>query len=133
MSTESQTLGQWVTELNTTLFFQPDDELARRAVEEHIDTSLVVKINHNVYTYDQFKPGIQHARSSRISVLETFSVLLEWEDPVKKDGVVAVLSTWSTVDKASGEEKKHTTVIIWEIKLIDGKRKVTAQTEAESS
>lgn len=43
MSTESQTLGQWVTELNTTLFFQPDDELARRAVEEHIDTSLVVK------------------------------------------------------------------------------------------
>lgn len=52
---------------------------------------------------------------------------------MKKDGVVAVLSTWSTVDKASGEEKKHTTVIIWEIKLIDGKRKVTAQTEAESS
>ncbi|KAH7007760.1 hypothetical protein EDB80DRAFT_881253 [Ilyonectria destructans] len=132
MSIQAQSLSQWVTELNNTLFIQPNDEIALRAVDEQVDPTLVVKINHNIYTYDQFKPGLQYARSSSTSVQDTFSVILQWENPEKPDGVVAVLSKWTAKDKATGEETQKTNVIIWEVKWIDGKRKLTGQTEVEA-
>ena len=40
---QAQTLSEWVTELNDTLFIQPNDEIALRAVHEQVDPSLVVK------------------------------------------------------------------------------------------
>ncbi len=90
------------------------------------------RINHNVYNYDQFKQGLQYARSSTTSIQDEFSVLLHWENAEKPDGVVAVLSKWITKDKATGKETKKTNVILWEVKWIDGKRKLTGQTEVES-
>ncbi|APA12008.1 predicted protein [Sclerotinia sclerotiorum 1980 UF-70] len=131
MSVPSQTLSEWVTELNNTLFIQPNDEIALKAVHEQVDPSLVVKINHNIYTYDQFKSGLQHVRSSGTLIQDTFSVILQWENPEKQDGVVAVLSKSTVKEKASGKETKKTNVILWEVKWIDGKRKLTGQTEVE--
>lgn len=43
MSTKHVPLAQWVTEINDTLFIQPNDELALKAVNEQVDPSLVVK------------------------------------------------------------------------------------------
>lgn len=43
MSTEHVPLAQWVTDINDTLFIQPNDELAFKAVNEQVDPSLVVK------------------------------------------------------------------------------------------
>jgi hypothetical protein len=148
MSVQQQSLSQWVTELNDTLFIQPNDDIALKAVHEQVDPSLIVKcttptpyilvntsdlarINHNVYTYDQFMPGLQYARSSTTSIQDTFSVILQWENPEKPDGVVAVLSKWTVKDKATGTETKKMNVILWEVKWIDGKRKLTGQTEVE--
>lgn len=59
-------------------------------------------------------------------------MILEWENPEKPDGVVAVLSEWSTRDNATSMETKKSNVILWEVKWIDGKRKLTAQTEVET-
>jgi hypothetical protein len=59
-------------------------------------------------------------------------VIVQWEDPEKPDGVVAVLSKWISKDKATGKETKKTNVILWEVKWIDGKRKLTGQTEVET-
>ncbi|TGO65678.1 hypothetical protein BOTNAR_0075g00280 [Botryotinia narcissicola] len=132
MSAQSQTLIEWVTELNDTLFIQPSAELALKAVHEQVDPSLVVKINHNTYTYDQFKPGLQHIRSSGTLVQDTFSVILQWENPEKPDGMVAVLSKTTFKENATGKETKKTNVILWEVKWIDGKRKLTGQTEVEA-
>ncbi|CAI6088422.1 unnamed protein product [Clonostachys chloroleuca] len=132
MSTENQSLIEWVTQLNDTLFIQPNDDIALKALDEQVDPSLVTKINHNVYTYDQVKVGLQYARSSYISIQDTFSEMLSWENPKKGDGVVAVLSKWRTKDRATGEETKKTNVILWEVKWIDGKRKLTGQTEVEA-
>ncbi|KAF2845237.1 hypothetical protein T440DRAFT_435114, partial [Plenodomus tracheiphilus IPT5] len=131
MSAQQQSLSQWVKELNDTLFIQPNDEVSLKAVHEQVDPSLVVKINHNVYTYDQFVPGLQHARSTTSQSQGEFSVILEWENPEQPDGVVAVLSKWTTKDKATGAETQKTNVILWEVKWIDGKRKLTGQTEVE--
>ncbi|EPE29988.1 hypothetical protein GLAREA_01148 [Glarea lozoyensis ATCC 20868] len=131
MSTQQQSLKDWVTELNDTMFIQPDDEIALKTVHEHVAPSLVVKINHAVYTYDQFLPGLQYARNSATSIQDSFDVILDCEDPEKGDGVVAVLSKWTTKEKASGKETTKTNVILWEVKVVDGKRKLTGQTEVE--
>ncbi|EHL03831.1 hypothetical protein M7I_0021 [Glarea lozoyensis 74030] len=113
------------------MFIQPDDEIALKTVHEHVAPSLVVKINHAVYTYDQFLPGLQYARNSATSIQDSFDVILDCEDPEKGDGVVAVLSKWTTKEKASGKETTKTNVILWEVKVVDGKRKLTGQTEVE--
>lgn len=59
-------------------------------------------------------------------------MILQWESPEKPDGVVAVLSKWTSKDKTTGKETKKTNVILWEVKWIGGKRKLTGQTEVES-
>ncbi|CAG8908676.1 unnamed protein product [Penicillium egyptiacum] len=132
MSPQQQSLSEWVTQLNDTLFIQPDDEIALKAVDGQVDPSLVVRINHNVYSYDQFKQGLQYARLSSTSIQDEFSVILQWENSEKPDGVVAVLSKWTSKDKTSGKETNKTNVILWEVKLIDGQRKLTGQSEVES-
>ncbi|CAI7568470.1 hypothetical protein PCG10_008744 [Penicillium crustosum] len=132
MSAQQQSLSQWVTQINDTLFIQSNDEIALRAVHDQVDPSLVVRINHNVYNYDHFKAGLQYARSSSVSTQDEFSVILQWENPEKPDGVVAVLSKWTTKDKTTGKETKRTNIILWEVRWIGGKRKLTGQTEVES-
>ncbi|EMR86720.1 hypothetical protein BcDW1_4629 [Botrytis cinerea BcDW1] len=132
MSAQFQTLAEWVTELNDALFIQPNAEIALKAVHEQVDSSLVVKINHNTYTYDQFEPGLQYVRSSGTTTQDTFSVLLQWENPDKPDGVVAVLSKTTFTENATGKVTKKTNMILWEVKWIDGKRKLTGQTEVEA-
>ncbi|KAL1792966.1 hypothetical protein ACET3X_009473 [Alternaria dauci] len=131
MSAQQESLSQWVTKLNDTLFIQPNDDFALKAINEQVDQSLVTKINHDVYHYEQFKQGLQYVRSTSISVQDEFSVVLAWENKEKADGVVAVLSKWRTKDKASSKETVKSNVILWEVKWIDGKRKLTAQTEVE--
>ncbi|KAJ5985577.1 hypothetical protein N7522_012773 [Penicillium canescens] len=136
MSAQQQPLSQWVAQINETLFIQPNDEIAIKALHEQVDPSLVVshtaRINHNVYSYDQFKTGLQYARSSSTSIQDEFSVILQWENPEKPDGVVAVFSKWTSKDKTTGKETTKSNVILWEVKWIGGKRKLTAQTEVES-
>ncbi|KAI3588971.1 hypothetical protein IWW34DRAFT_646203, partial [Fusarium oxysporum f. sp. albedinis] len=139
MSAKQESLTEWITKLNDTLFIQPNDEIAIKAIDEQVDPSLITnasdpwhtRINHNVYTYDQFKGGLLYVRGSTTAVQDEFSEILTWEDPEKGDGVVAVLSKWRTKHKETGEEAKKTNVILWEVKLIDGKRKLTGQTEVE--
>jgi hypothetical protein len=60
-------------------------------------------------------------------------VILQWENVEKSDGVVAVLSKWTSKDKKTGKETKKTNVILWEVRWIDGKRKLTGQSEVEST
>lgn len=43
MSTEKQSLIEWVTQLNDTLFIQPNDDIALKALDEQVDPSLVTK------------------------------------------------------------------------------------------
>ncbi|KAH7344291.1 hypothetical protein BKA66DRAFT_434334 [Pyrenochaeta sp. MPI-SDFR-AT-0127] len=132
MAAQQQSLVQWVEQINDTLFIQPDNEISAKAVEDLVDPSLITKINHNVYNYEQFKGGLQYVRNSTTATQDVFKVLLQWENPEKPDGVVAVLSEWRVKDNATGKETKKVNIILWEVKWIDGKRKLTGQTEVEA-
>jgi hypothetical protein len=43
MSAKQESLTQWIKNLNDVLFIQPNDELAIKAIEEQVDSSLVTK------------------------------------------------------------------------------------------
>lgn len=43
MSAEQNSLFEWITKLNDTLFIQPNDEIAFKAIDEQVDRSLVTK------------------------------------------------------------------------------------------
>lgn len=50
MAVQQQTLAEWVTELNDTMFIQPDDEIALKAVNEKVHPSLVVKYMISIFS-----------------------------------------------------------------------------------
>jgi len=43
MSAKQESLTEWITKLNDTLFIQPNDEIAIKAIDEQVDPSLVTK------------------------------------------------------------------------------------------
>ncbi|KAM0150400.1 hypothetical protein ACHAQE_008986 [Botrytis cinerea] len=131
MSTPNQTLGEWTADLNDILYMQPNNEVARKAFYELVDPSLFMKINHTVCSYSQFVSIFEQARETTTMFKDTWDVLHEWQDPEKKDGVVAISTKWRIKDNATGVETKKNNLAIWEVKIIDGKRKLTAMTEVD--
>ncbi|KAF5868370.1 uncharacterized protein Bfra_012464 [Botrytis fragariae] len=131
MSTPNQTLGEWAAELNDILFMQSNTEVALKALSEQVDPSLVMKINHTVCLYSQFASIVEQERKTKTMFKDTWDVLHEWQDPEKKDGVVAISTRWRIKDDTTGVETKKNSWVIWEIKLVDGRRKLTAMTEVE--
>ena len=51
MSTEQLNLSEWVDHINKLIFFQPDDAISTKAIEEHVDPNLVVKYVFQACTY----------------------------------------------------------------------------------
>jgi hypothetical protein len=43
MSAKQESLTEWITKLNDTLFIQPNDEIAIKAIDEQVDSSLITK------------------------------------------------------------------------------------------
>ncbi|THV44731.1 hypothetical protein BGAL_0588g00090 [Botrytis galanthina] len=74
---------------------------------------------------------VEQARQFTTMFKDTWDVLHEWQDPEKKDGVVAISTKWRIKDNTTGLETEKNDWVIWEIKLIDGRRKLTAMTEVE--
>lgn len=43
MSAKQESLTEWITKLNDTLFIQPNDEIAIKAIDEQVAPSLITK------------------------------------------------------------------------------------------
>ncbi|KAF4960833.1 hypothetical protein FGADI_666 [Fusarium gaditjirri] len=79
VESSAESLTEWVTKLNDdTLFIQPNDEIAIKDIDDQVHSGLVIKINHNVYTYDQFKGGLLYVRGSTTAIQDEFSEILTW-------------------------------------------------------
>ncbi|KIM97038.1 hypothetical protein OIDMADRAFT_32916 [Oidiodendron maius Zn] len=131
MSAQQQSLTDWVKQLNHAIFYQPNDEVAINTINEQVDPSLIVKINHSVYSYEQFKAGIQYTRGSGVMTLDSVSEILQWDDTEKRGGAVAHITKFTSKAKMTGNESKKTSVIISTVKWIGGQRKLTELTEVE--
>ncbi|EEU45664.1 uncharacterized protein NECHADRAFT_80780 [Fusarium vanettenii 77-13-4] len=131
MSSQQLPLGEWVKQVNDAIFYQPKDEVALKALNEDVDSSLVVKLNHSVFTYEEMKGGVLYIRGSGGMTLNSVSEVLKWDDTEKQGGVVAHLTTFTTKNNENGQEAKKTSLITSTVKWIDGRRKLTELVEVE--
>ncbi|UPL00637.1 hypothetical protein LCI18_011571 [Fusarium solani-melongenae] len=131
MSSQNLSLGEWVKQINDAIFYQPEDEVALKALNEDVDPSLRVKINHNLFSYEEMKGGILYVRGSGGMTLNSVSEILKWDDADKQGGVVAHLTTFTTKNSGAGQEVKKTSLITSTVKWIDGRRKITELVEVE--
>ncbi|RSL56632.1 hypothetical protein CEP51_014361 [Fusarium floridanum] len=131
MSSQQLPLGEWVKQVNDAIFYQPDDEVTLKAINEDVDSSLVVKINHHVFNYEEMKGGVLYIRGSGGMTLNSVSEILKWDDAEKQGGVVAHLVTFTTKNNATKQEVRKTSLITSIVKWIDGRRKLTELVEVE--
>ncbi|KAK7726431.1 hypothetical protein SLS57_003518 [Botryosphaeria dothidea] len=129
MSTQLKPVGDWVDQAFNAIFFHSDDALAIKSFEDHFDPGLLVRLNHDRFTYDQYKEAVKHARSTDIITLDSSEEILKWDDAEKKGGTVAHLTKFTTKNKKTGQETKSTSLILSAVKWVDGKRVITEITE----
>ncbi|WAO89960.1 Hypothetical protein NCS54_00736400 [Fusarium falciforme] len=131
MSSQNLSLGEWVKQINNAIFYQPEDEVALKALNEDLDPGLVVKLNHSLFNYEEMKGGILYIRGSGGMTLDSVSEILKWDDAEKQGGVVAHLTTFTTKNHETRQEVRKTSLITSTVKWIDGRRKITELVEVE--
>ncbi|KAI8672992.1 hypothetical protein LRP88_02483 [Fusarium phalaenopsidis] len=131
MLSQQLSLGEWVKQINDAIFYQPKDEVALKALNEDVDPSLVVKINHAVFTYEEMKSGVLYIRGSGGMTLDSVSEVLKWDDAEKQGGVVANLTKFTAKNNGTGQEVEKTSLVTSTVKWIDGRRKLTELVEVE--
>ncbi|GME31848.1 uncharacterized protein LTHEOB_7209 [Neofusicoccum parvum] len=129
MSAQLKPLGDWLDELFNDIFFQPDDAFALKAYEERVDPSLIVRINHDRYTFDQYKEAVNKGRTTSDFSPQSTSEILKWDDAEKKGGAVAQLTKFTVKSKETGEETAAASLILSVVRWIGGKRVLTEMTE----
>lgn len=129
MSAQLKSLGDWVDELLNDIFFQPDDAFALKAYEERVDPSLIVRINHDRFTFDQYKEAVKNGRTTSEFSPQSTSEILKWDDAEKKGGAVTQLFKFTVKSKETGQETPATSVILSVVRWIGGKRVLTEMTE----
>ncbi|RTE69766.1 hypothetical protein BHE90_015849 [Fusarium euwallaceae] len=131
MSSQQLPLGEWVKQVNDAIFYQPDDEVTLKALNEDVDSSLVVKINHSVFNYEEMRGGVLYIRGSGGMTLDSVSEILKWDDSEKQGGVVTHLVTFTTKNNTTKQEVRKTSLITSIVKWVDGGRKLTELVEVE--
>ncbi|GJC92882.1 hypothetical protein CH63R_00017 [Colletotrichum higginsianum IMI 349063] len=131
MSSSKESLGQWVEKWNDLVFYQPDDQLSARTIEDTLDAAATVKINHDVHDFNGLAGGVKWFRTATETTLDSNQEIMAWDAPDGLGGSVAHLSTFTSKDKTSGKVVRKKSLITTIVKGIDGKRKVSELIEVE--
>ncbi|GKT50547.1 uncharacterized protein ColSpa_10728 [Colletotrichum spaethianum] len=131
MSSNQEPIGQWVEKWNQLVFFQPDDQLSAKTLQETLHPETTVKINHDVHDIKGLTGGVQWVRTAMETTLESNEELVAWNAPDGLGGSVAHLTKFSSKDKASGKVTKKTSLVTTIVKAVDGKRLVSELIEVE--
>ncbi|KAJ5772539.1 hypothetical protein N7520_003068 [Penicillium odoratum] len=130
MSEPNISIGPWLVQLFTKIFFQPDDGVSSQAFDHGVSPDLVVRINGKHLGYHEFRSVIQDTRAKKyISEQSNDELLASQADPEGKGGSVAQLSHFTFKDKVTGHEIYSSTVILATIEWSEGTRLLTQLTE----
>ncbi len=141
-------LGDWVDELLTKTWFQPDDKVAQQSFLDGVAPDLAVRctspqprsrgrtthrwsrVNNDSFTYEQYRDIFQGARARDEMTVQANDELLAAEAPDPSGGgTVAHLSRWTGKDKVSGVETRWSTLTVANVQVRDGKRVLVGLTE----
>ncbi|KAH8698806.1 hypothetical protein BGW36DRAFT_150528 [Talaromyces proteolyticus] len=118
-------LGEWVDQLFTKVFFQPDDDLSTKTMESHFSRDLKVRVNGVPLDYDKYKSAILNGRAQNLYSIQSNQELLSSHDGIEtvgSGGSVAHISTYTEMDKKTRLEKQQSTVTLATVAVLDGKK-----------
>ncbi|KAM0209899.1 hypothetical protein ACHAQD_010918 [Fusarium lateritium] len=130
----SSVLGQWVQDLYSRLFIQPDDQVLINAFKDDIAEDFNARINHEQFTRPIFMDAILKFRIGNTATVQSTKDIQVWETP-DGSGAGCVVQHIHVTDtnKETGIGTKSSTLLVASIKVIDGQRKLVDLTEVVKS
>ncbi|KAL7807277.1 hypothetical protein V8C26DRAFT_432787 [Trichoderma gracile] len=130
MAQKTTEFGNFVDEIITNVFFQPDDELSVRTVKESFSPDFTATINGTSVPGNAYKQAIVDSRvKSTFKVVKTEEILASHDADREKGGSVAHHTEFLVIDKETGAEKKEATLTIITCGEWDGKVVLKSLTE----
>ncbi|KAM0237776.1 hypothetical protein ACHAP5_008946 [Fusarium lateritium] len=129
-SSASSVLGQWVEELYSRMFIQPDDQVSMNAFKDDITEDFVARINHDQFTRQTFMEAILKFRMDNATTIQSTEDIQVWETPDGSGGGCVVQHVHVTdTKKETGISTKASTLLIASVEVINGQRKLVHLTE----
>ncbi|SPJ92809.1 uncharacterized protein FTOL_13774 [Fusarium torulosum] len=126
----SSVLGKWVEELYSRIFVQPDDQVSTNAFKNNVTQDFVARINHGQFTRQTFMEAILKFRVDNTTKIQSTRDIQVWEAPEGSGaGCVAQYIHFTDTNKETGIGTNSSTLLIANIKVVDGQRKLVDLTE----
>ncbi|KAJ5160880.1 uncharacterized protein N7482_007884 [Penicillium canariense] len=123
-------LGNWLEDLFNKLFYQPDDGLSKKAMEEGLSPQLKISINGQNVPKEAYDQVIAETRRTyNISVQSSRELLASSDATDNGIGSVAHIQTFILEDKKTGTQRKQTSLTISVIASSDGGKQLIELTE----
>ncbi|KAJ4076071.1 hypothetical protein NW760_015367 [Fusarium oxysporum] len=124
------TLGKWLEELYDRIICQPDDGVLISAFKECVAEDFIARINHDQYSRQHYMKAILDFRVDNMTRIESTQELRCWNAPDNSGaGCVSQLVHLVDVNKKTGASTKSSTLLIANIKVVNGQRVWTELTE----
>ncbi|KAJ6000056.1 hypothetical protein N7481_000465 [Penicillium waksmanii] len=118
-------LGNWLEDLFNKLFYQPDDGICKKAMEDEMSSQLKVCINGQYVPREGFDQVIIQARSTyNISVQSSRELLASPNATDKSIGSVAHIQTFTLEDKKTGTQRTQTSLTISIVAFSDERKQL---------
>ncbi|KAM0457407.1 hypothetical protein ACHAPV_003318 [Trichoderma viride] len=122
-------LFNWVSQVWEKTLFQPDDETAVNTFQKYFAKDIVIKINHDHVSRDDYFGYITSTRAAYKLTLTHSKEVKVWESP-NGGGSLVFDGALNYTDKKTGEEQTGHVVMILDIrKDDDGEMKIVQTTE----
>ncbi|KAK4070803.1 hypothetical protein Trihar35433_5270 [Trichoderma harzianum] len=113
MAYKTTEFGDYVDQILVKAFFQPDDELSLKTVDEYFASDFQANINGGPIPGDAYKAAIVSSRAKSIfKVVKVEEILASHDADKGKGGSVAHHTVFSVTDKETGVEKQESTLTI---------------------
>ncbi|RGP62683.1 hypothetical protein FSPOR_9069 [Fusarium sporotrichioides] len=124
-------LGKWLEELYYhRIICQPEDDVLIKAFEECVSEDFVARINQDQYSRQDYMKALLDFRVDTTTRIESTQEIRCWNAPDKSgSGCVSQLVHVVDVNKKTGASTKSSTLLIANIKVVNGRRVWTELTE----
>ncbi|KAJ4258972.1 hypothetical protein NW762_008060 [Fusarium torreyae] len=123
-------LGNWMEDLYSRIFVQPDDEVSANTIKESISEDFAARINHDQFTRQSFNDVIMKFRVDNKTTIHDTKELQCWEAPDGSGaGCVSQFIRFTDSNKETGVGTKSSTLLIARVKVVEGRKVLVDLTE----
>ncbi|GIC88121.1 uncharacterized protein Aud_004512 [Aspergillus udagawae] len=133
MAYNTTPLGNWLEDLFRKMFYQPDDEISQKAMDESVSPALKISINGQHMPGDTYKRLIMDTRRMHRMAVKSSRELLASSGAADSDiSSVAHIQTFTLEEMKTGAKREQTSLTICVIAWTGGKRQLVEMAEVMS-